>query len=106
LARALQHINDKVFSNKAFLPNKMPENVFDNNHLIKDTTITIMSSIFKKINEWKIDHKEDDVPTVENDPNGWIQKAADGFTYCPRDFCGFYCVNGNSIKPIEHTQIE
>lgn len=108
IASLLQHINDSVFSNNSFLPNKSSKVVFKYNHLMKDTTLAMVSSLFKPIDEWKNDHEGFDTPIIkkDEDPNGWIQKIANDFVYCPEDFCNFYHITDDSIEPTKHTEIK
>jgi hypothetical protein len=55
-AKLLRHLDEKIRADNNFLPNKESTITFKYNNFVKDTSITMVSNIFKSITEWRLDH--------------------------------------------------
>jgi hypothetical protein len=107
IAKHIQHIDDAVYTDREFLPNKLKDKPFKHNPLVKENKITMVSSLFKAIDEWKEDHETEILPTInpDDDPNGWISDISSKYVYCPNDFCQFFKVIDKTIAPIQSRDI-
>lgn len=80
------------------------------NPTVKDTAITMVCNIFKKVKGWEIDHDGEEAPDVmvisEDDTDEWLTDAAASHVYCPRDFCSFHRVTTDGFEAISHTDIQ
>lgn len=105
--RLIRYIEDAVNASDKFLPNKEANAAFKNNSMLRDTAITIVSSIFKSVKDWQTDHEDDEIPSVDPDKDtlGWIKELEGTFVYCPNDFCTFYQVTADAVEPMPHTEL-